>query len=357
MVRADDLRRAVRDPDAYSGNGSGPTPEPSPRATPLEKLRARLIVGDAITSLPRPEPLIEGILDLDSLAVLYGKAGSGKTFLALSWALSVGSGAWWCGRKVEQGPVLYVVAEGVAGVGMRVEAWRDLERIENIGALSWLNGAVPLFQDRGYAKALAQLAAELHPRLLVVDTVARCMPGADENSAQHMGQVVEALDLLRQGTHATVLGVHHAGKERSAGMRGSSALLGAVDTVLELEGGERRLTLRPEKVKNGPDDWKLGLRLTRQGDSCVITEDRGSDGSDGELVQSAVDTLGVLQRIEIPDGISTTTWLAASGKSPSTFYEHLKKLLEQGLVKNLGTPHRTRYVSTPTPTNTPTGLQ
>ena len=65
-------------------------PSPTGRArTPLERLRAALVTGDQIKELPRTAPLIEGVLDLDSTAVLYGRPGIGKSFIALDWGLSV----------------------------------------------------------------------------------------------------------------------------------------------------------------------------------------------------------------------------------------------------------------------------
>src|SRR5260370_1415077 len=86
-----------------AGNGAGPaTPEGAELRDSIEgRLRARLIEGNAILDVPPPRPLIGPgpndvpVLDLDSLAVLYGPAGVGKTFLPLSLALSIARGEWW----------------------------------------------------------------------------------------------------------------------------------------------------------------------------------------------------------------------------------------------------------------------
>jgi hypothetical protein len=48
---------------------------------------------------------------------------------------------------------------------------------------------------------------ELQPRLIVIDTLARCFGGGDENSAQDMGKFVQACDQLRRATGAAVLAV------------------------------------------------------------------------------------------------------------------------------------------------------
>jgi len=68
-------------------------------------------------------PLIEGVLDLDSMAMLYGRRGSYKS-LALDWALCVANGTRWHSRPTTQGTVVYLVGEGLNGFVQRIDAWR-----------------------------------------------------------------------------------------------------------------------------------------------------------------------------------------------------------------------------------------
>ena len=68
---------------------------------------------------------------------------------------------------------------------------------------------------------------------VILDTLARCMVGADENSAKDCGVVVDAMTRLlgrTPGGRGVILGVHHAGKDGKT-LRGSSAFEGAADTV------------------------------------------------------------------------------------------------------------------------------
>ena len=65
-----------------------------------------------------------------SLALLYGKDKSGKSFLAIGWALCIAAGIAWLGRKVKRGHVVYVVAEGADGAYARVTAWRKRNGVE-----------------------------------------------------------------------------------------------------------------------------------------------------------------------------------------------------------------------------------
>ena len=83
-----------------------------------------------------------------------------------------------------------------------------------------------------------------------LSTLWRAHPGGDENSSTDMGLFVEACDIIRAHTGGAVMGVHHAGKDASRGMRGSKAILGAVDTSLVVKKTEEFVTLSTEKQKD-----------------------------------------------------------------------------------------------------------
>src|SRR5690606_29160652 len=110
------------------------------------------------------------------------------------------------------------------------------------------NADVPLYvvgadynlREKAGRQALAADLGQLpeKPVLIVIDTLARAMKGGDENSAQDMGALNDAVSALIQATGACVMLVHHSGKNKASGARGSSALLGAIDTEIEVDGGQ-----------------------------------------------------------------------------------------------------------------------
>src|SRR5262249_10214516 len=83
----------------------------------------RILTRSALRTLPDPEPLIDNVLDQDTTALLYGKWGTAKTFIALDCAASVATGRPWQGRRTEQRRTLYVVGEGAFGFKGRLDAW------------------------------------------------------------------------------------------------------------------------------------------------------------------------------------------------------------------------------------------
>ena len=61
-------------------------------------IAAKLLDRSGLRELAPPEPMIADTLDRGTVAYLYGKHGSYKSFIALDWALSVATGRPWQGR-------------------------------------------------------------------------------------------------------------------------------------------------------------------------------------------------------------------------------------------------------------------
>ncbi|MDK6410753.1 AAA family ATPase, partial [Escherichia coli] len=68
-------------------------------------------------------------------------------------------------------------------------------------------------------------------RLIVVDTFSRTFVG-NENSTEDAMKFHNAVDVLAQRYSCAVVVVHHSGKDEARGMRGSSAMYAAADTVI-----------------------------------------------------------------------------------------------------------------------------
>lgn len=327
-------------PNVINSNGTEPPP---PDETLASRIRDRLLTADQVIALPPPEWLLDGVLVQNTLAVIYGKPNGGKTFVALDWALSIATGAWWFGRKVAPGPVLYVVAEGVAGIGRRLTAWSEGRRVAHTNDIVFYPAAVNLLNP-AHAEALAQVAAELTPILIVIDTLARNMAGGDENSAKDMGIVVQHLDNLRTASGACVLPIHH-GTKADGSLRGSTALEGAADTTIECKGAEGRIRLIIDKQKDAATGAQHNLYLTPIGASCYLT-DRPGPGHDFGLSGKQQDVLDALSKIDDGTGVSSTTWQEMSsslGVSHGAFFVHKKDLMVQGIVQPIGKGRYPRF--------------
>lgn len=224
----------------------------------VDALRARLLTPAQVREIRPPAAVVEGLLTLDSESWLIAKPGSYKTFVALDVAAHVATGKPWMGRTVAQGPALYLAAEGAGGMGKRVRAWE--QRNGEMTGVHFLPMPIQAAREDHWA-ALVELARELRPVLIVLDTQARITVGLNENDNSDMGRFVEALGQLRRAAAACVLVVHHLGRS-GQDARGASAIDGAQDSELRLtRTADRRVTLRTDKQRHLPDDIDVDLEL------------------------------------------------------------------------------------------------
>jgi hypothetical protein len=97
--------------------------------------------------------------------------------------------------------------------------------------------------------------------LVVIDTLARVMPGGDENTPEDMGAVVAAGDRICAETGATVLFIHHSGKDATRGARGHSSLRAATDTEIEVTCANGQRQAAVTKQRDGPTGDVIRFRL------------------------------------------------------------------------------------------------
>jgi hypothetical protein len=202
--------------------------------SPVKKQRIRLLSISELKNLPDPEWLIEGLLPEKSLSLIFGQPKNGKTFIALSEAMHIAAGRDWFGRKVKQGVVIYVAAEGSNGLKLRIPALQAYHKFPDDTPFY----TVPLGVNFGTNKDVLELVGIIRETvgnqpvaLVVVDTLAKSMPGLDENAAVDMGRVIAQCEWLRDELGCAVMPIHHEGKDATKGARGNTALPGAVDSA------------------------------------------------------------------------------------------------------------------------------
>ncbi|OBB56755.1 hypothetical protein A5757_01445 [Mycobacterium sp. 852013-51886_SCH5428379] len=306
-------------------------------AKPTAGLASRLLSRGCLRNLPKPMPLIDNVLDQGTTAVLYGKWGTGKSFVALDWAASVSTGRRWQGRSTAQRRVLYVAAEGAQGLQKRLDAWEvGRERAIDDQQLSVLPVAVNLLNG-GEVIELCDIIRDGGFGFIVLDTLARCMVGADENSAKDTGIAVSAMAQLVQATpnaRGVVLGIHHTGKDGKT-LRGSSAIEGAADTVYSIKAGGVGFELIREKRKDGPQYDHHGLKLDPVAESCVVSNYSAGGGMGDRAMKLALTMLHHLP----PAGATYSKLRKAAvdnGQTPSTFERALTDLRESEHVAKDG---------------------
>lgn len=225
----------------------------------------------AIALIAQQRWLIDQIIPVDAFGVIYGPSGAYKSFCAMDMSACIASAMNWHGNDVDEpGHVLYIGAEGASGLHLRKKAW-EIRHQKPLSNLAILGMAVTINSEDH--NALIGLCDELvqeidQPiRLIVIDTLARSFQG-EENSATDMGDFVNACDHIREVTGATILVVHHSGKDAEKGARGSSALRAACDFEFKVTSPGKKLTrLSCTKAKDSDpfDDINFKLNVVEIG--------------------------------------------------------------------------------------------
>lgn len=243
--------------------------------------RFTLFTAEQLGEMPPQEWAIRGVLPAEGLAAIVGPSGSAKSFVMLDLAAKMAEAGTWFGHGVARvHQVVILVLEGEAGFRKRVIAWEVAKGRPFPKAVKFVFDPLDL-QDRGDTMALAEaVLADGGCDVLVVDTLNRAAPGADENSSADTSRILENAKELQVIFGGLVLIVHHTGKDLTRGMRGHSSMHAAMDAVIEVSrtGDRREWTLAKSKDDIDGKVHGFALEVVEVGEdvtgdpitSCVI---------------------------------------------------------------------------------------
>jgi hypothetical protein len=259
---------------------------------------------------------VKGLFPQKGLGLIYGASGAGKSFLALDLAAAIAEGRPWFGHRTTRAPVIYLCLEGAAGFLGRIRAWeasngRALTELVGFVRESFnlLNQECVLELVHAIGSFAKTVSADPGPPVIVIDTLNRAMPGADENGSSAMGAVLEACSLISEASGGLTLLVHHVGKDPERGARGHSSLIAAVDASLMVVRSAKGRFWEAKKVKDGMDgtrgDFELEsvtLGVDADGDdvsSCVVrrSQSGASEAKAPEMSASVRTALLSLQAV------------------------------------------------------------
>lgn len=196
---------------------------------------------------------VKHVVPADSVGMLFGGTGTFKSFIALDLALHVAHGQPWMGRQTVKGQVLYIAAEGGAGLWGRIDAWHRVRNMQwQAAPLFVVPQAVDLSVDAWRVVDAAQ-SIGANPALVVVDTLSQTYSG-EENSANEMAAYLREIGLrFRALWGCAVVLVHHTGHQATERPRGTSAIRANLDFLLGVFRDETEMlaTMTAVKQKDG----------------------------------------------------------------------------------------------------------
>lgn len=267
------------------------------------KRQIRLIYGTDLAGEPPPrEWHVDPLIPTGTVTLLGGDGGVGKSLLAMQLAIATAApnNRTWCGRRVVDGPAVYISAEDDTDeLHRRVKSICEAEGID-VDELFRLaivplagEDAVLAAPDRVGLKVTALFSAieeqlEREPTtLLVLDTLADLFAG-DENVRAQARQFIGLLRGLAIRHHCAVVVLAHpslSGISSGSGTSGSTGWSNSVRSRLYLdrvkaedgfEADPNVRVLRTMKSNYGPIGGEIRLRWQ---DGAFVTTDTGSTTS------------------------------------------------------------------------------
>lgn len=206
-----------------------------------------MLHSDNLRYLPQVTWVLKPYIPSHGLVVIYGPSGTGKSFLALWFALQI----------AQQKAVLYMAYEGEYGYQARIAAAQNHYHFGR--GLTLTLGQVDLMSDEDFLTFI-ESARKVKPAVVFVDTLARSMGELDENSTRDMNIYVTRCNRLMRELDCSVILVHHTNKG-GAVERGSVALRGAADVMVRLEDSDERILVECAKTKDGKPFQSFYIRL------------------------------------------------------------------------------------------------
>ena len=221
--------------------------------TQAPAMRYALLSDADLCKLPPMQWRIKKVLPEKGLAAVFGASGSGKSFAVIDMSQAIAAGHEWFGYKSKPCNVVYCALEGEGGIAGRVAAYR-IRHGATAQNIRYLVQSFSLL-ERGDITELAQAIQAIGggAEVVILDTLNRAAPGADENDSKSMGQIIAAAKELQTLIGGLVILVHHTGKDASKGLRGHSSLHAALDAAIEVrrDGDSREWLIA--KSKDGED--------------------------------------------------------------------------------------------------------
>jgi AAA domain/Bifunctional DNA primase/polymerase, N-terminal len=217
---------------------------------------------------------IKGVIPKADMVMMYGATQSGKSFMAFDMAMAIARGVPWRDRRVTQGRVAYLIAEGAGGFGARITAYAEYHDVDTSKVPLLVVQATPNFLKVSEVKKFIRTLTKFDPEFTIIDTWAQVTSGGDENSGQDMGLALGHVRIVRKHTRGTVMLIHHTGKDAERGARGWSGMKGAADAELEVVRNNDDRVLSITKMKDGVEGAEFGFKLN------VVTVGEDADGDD-----------------------------------------------------------------------------
>ena len=332
-------------------------------------------------AVPAREWLVNGLIPANTVTLLSGDGGTGKSLLALQLAISVAIGPDlpWLDRKIEQGPAFYIGAEddkeemhrrmNDITFGQMINM-SDLDHL-HLSSLSGKDALLTFVEPRTnvlhpsplWERIVSSIQAH-QPKLVVLDTLADFYPG-NENDRAQARQFIGQLRKVCVEQRTTIVLLSHpslSGMAAGTGTSGNTAWNNSVRSRLymtrvkedgfEPDKAVRKLTVMKSNYgETGAEitmrwnDWKFEAEAEHVGLDKVAAEAKAERVFKALLKQQAkigIELSHKTNQYYAPKVMSELD--ARDGVTKKEFKQAMNRLLDRKeiLIKTDGPPSRQR---------------
>lgn len=210
--------------------------------------------GIDANNLPPKKWIIKDLFAANTINLVYGEAGSGKSYFFMNFAAHAAAGIDWLGYKVKETPVLWVDADmghirtltradevqrGICefyDLDPKTKGMFDAFHIVTYESFAEVKAnPVNLYTGDGLDYLYLTAAAKFNGSgIIVLDSFSTMIAGANENAQDEMQIVMSNIITLRNKTNAAIFLIHHQNKANSQ-YRGSTVIKASSDNVFKVE--------------------------------------------------------------------------------------------------------------------------
>jgi phage/plasmid primase-like uncharacterized protein len=303
-----------------------------------------------------PDEIIQDLIVSESITVIYGDSNSGKTFFALSLAHAVSDGIDCYGKKTDKGIVIYLATEAPTSIKSRMQAMKRFHG-SSLSNLAMVPVPLNFYSNAGDAISVISLVKEIEQikghrvKMIIGDTLARMSSGANENSGEDMGPVMERFSMVAAHTGAAVVVIHHNGKDQARGARGWSGIRAHIDTEIEVEDKDgiksARVTKQRELSSKGQEIiFKLEIiqmgisKFGEEVSTCVAIPNDGSK----RYSKTTLKRIEMLKEICTKYGTEVNGWSLFTRESARKYLIEDAGFSEENAKKNLQENGKQRFL-------------
>lgn len=332
----------------------------------LAEYEAQIFAGDDIlTGIAPREFLVPGWLVLDGTSLLIAAPGGGKSFFSVMLGMAFATGGTFAGHQLPKKKVLYIAAERSSDIRDRYEAYRNHFGVTDERRFMVWDMREPIDATSADAATYAaKLVRKSGAEIVIIDTYAQVTAEGKENDTNETSRLVRGFlkPVLEATGRGHVMLVHHLGKKEEAGARGSTALVGAVDSqvtlfhekssgarwaeVTKLNAGEMpdRENFRIESVRVDSSVTPDGRLVEARSVGVMVATSAPAEAGE-EIIRECVETyegVGGASRVDIQAALGHVTEDEKKSKKNAT-QARINRLIAQGKLEPHGSGRNVRY--------------